>query len=148
MARPDIVRGTYVNILMGDGAEPEVFTPLCGLTTRTFTDQINTNDTFIRDCADPEEVPMREVIASGRQWDMTGTGRWNRSDAERINAAQGVLKNYRFEIGEPAGDAVYAGYYAGEAMQTNISITGADDDFVTGDLAFASNGEWLWTAVP
>ncbi|MBI1179103.1 MAG: hypothetical protein GC201_00995 [Alphaproteobacteria bacterium] len=147
MPLPDIVKGTYVNILMGDGADPEVFTPICGLNTRGFTEQVNTSDKFIRDCADPEYVPIRRLIASGKQWDITGSGWMNRSQLAMINAAVGVTKNYRFEIGEPADDQVYGGYYGGPAMLTSKAITGADDDDVTIDLTLASDGAWIFTEV-
>lgn len=147
MARPDIVRGTYVNILMGDGAGPEVFTPICGLTTRTFTHQVNTSDAFIRDCADPEDIPAREINPTGEQWDLAGNGWLNRADLEDVNAAVGTIKNYRFEIGEPAADQVYGGYWFGEAMLTQLQITGDDGDFAQVDLAFASNGVWVFQSV-
>jgi hypothetical protein len=79
MARPDIIRGTYITILMGDGAAPEVFTVLCGITAKSMTTQVNTSDTFNRDCADPEDVPVRQISATGRQWSMRGSGNMNRA---------------------------------------------------------------------
>jgi hypothetical protein len=145
MAKPDILRGTYVNILIGDGAEPEVFTPICGLTARTFTDQINTSDAFIRDCADPEDVPKREIVATGEQWDLTGTGLLDRAGLAVLQAAKGTYKNYRFELAEPTGNEVYGGYWAGEGMLTSISINGPDGDFTSVDISIASNGEWTET---
>jgi hypothetical protein len=40
MAQPDIIRGTYFSLMLGDGAGPETFTALCGITTRDFTHQV------------------------------------------------------------------------------------------------------------
>jgi hypothetical protein len=148
MARPDILRGTYVNILVSDGAAPAVFTPLCGITTRDLTDQINTQDAFVRDCADPEEVPTRSVIGTGRQWDMTGSGWMNRATLADVDALMGALEEYRFEILEPADDKVYGGYYSGIGMLTQKKITGEDGDFVKLDITIASDGPWVWTTVP
>ena len=151
MARPKILRGTYVNLLLGDGnvnPGPEVFTPICGITTRTFTHQVNTNDTFVRDCADPEDVPSRETMNTGEQWDLSGSGLLNRSDLERMQAAVGQVQNWRYELGQPAGDAVYGGYYAGAAKLTNLTITGDDGQHVTVDLTIVSEGDWAFTAVP
>jgi len=54
MAAPDIVKGSYIDILVGDGATPEVFSVLCGFSTNSFTEQVNTSDEFTYDCADPE----------------------------------------------------------------------------------------------
>jgi hypothetical protein len=39
MAQPDIIRGTYFAMGVGDGASPETFPALCGITTRKFTMQ-------------------------------------------------------------------------------------------------------------
>lgn len=147
MARPDIVRGTYINILMGDGEDPEVFTPICGLTTRTFTHQINTSDAFVRDCADPEDIPARELTPTGEQWDLAGNGWLNRADLEDVDAATGQIKSFRFEIGEPAADQVYGGYWFGQAMITQMQITGTDEDFAQIDLTIASHGEWAFQTV-
>ncbi len=147
MAQPDIIRGTYFSLMMGDGAGPEVFIALCGISTRNFTHQANTNDVFTRDCALPENVPVRRAIVTGEQWDLTGEGVLNRSDLERIEAAFGVKKNYRFLFTEPSDDEVFQGYYAGSAILSNMTITGEDENFATMSLTFVSDGEWTFTEV-
>jgi predicted secreted protein len=146
MARPDIIRGTYFILSMGDGQTPtETFTALCGITTRTFTAQTNTNDKFTRDCADPEDIPIRRLIPTGRQWSLTGEGELNRAQLDNLIAAEGQTKNYRFYYTEPTGDEVYRGYFEGAYMMTNLQITGPDDDFAGISLQFESDGEVTWT---
>lgn len=145
MAQPDIVKGTYIDILIGDGDTPEVFTPICGLTTKNFTEQVNTNDVFVPDCADPEDVPIRRLNVTGRQWDISGDGLYNRAQASVIRNAVGVTKNYRFVVGEPTGDDIDAGYYEGPAMITNRQLGGSDGgSFASISLTIASDGEWVW----
>ncbi len=144
MAQPDIIRGTYFVLAMGDDGSPENFTALCGITTRTFTDQVNTTDQFTRDCADPENIPIRRLITTGRQWSLAGEGSLNRADLEDIIAAQGVTKNYRFYYTEPADDEVYRGYWEGAAKIVNRTVTGSDDNFATLSLQIESDGEWVW----
>lgn len=147
MAAPDIVKGTYVDILIGDGATPEVFTPICGLTTRSFTQQVNTNDSFIPDCADPEDVPTRRLIPTGIQWDLSGEGLLNLAQHELVReASAGITKNYRFRVGRPAGSVVGAGYYHGPAMITNMQETGStgNGEFAQISLTIASDGNWDW----
>lgn len=144
MAQPDIIRGTYFVLAMGDGGSPENFTALCGISTRTFTDQVNTTDQFTRDCADPENIPIRRLITTGQQWALSGEGSLNRSDLEAIIAAQGVTKNYRFYYTEPADDEVFRGYWEGPAKIVNRTITGADENFATISLQIESDGEWVW----
>jgi hypothetical protein len=147
MAQPDIIRGTYFSLLMGDGAGSEVFTALCGITTRDFTQTANTSDSFVRDCADPENVPIRRLIVTGKQWSISGSGDMNRADLARINAAHGFTKNYRYLFSEPSSDEVYQGYYHGPAILTSIKITGGDDAYAKIDLTLESDGEWLFTEV-
>lgn len=148
MAQPDILRGTYISLMLGDGAGPEVFTALCGLTTRDFTGQTNTNDQFTRDCADPENVPIRRIIPTGKQWDLTGEGSLNRANLATIQAADdGQPHNWRYVLAEPASDLVYGGYYYGSGVITNIKVSGPDDGFTTISITIASDSEWLWQTV-
>lgn len=151
MARPNIIRGQFVSILVQTAAgPPAVFTPLCGLVTRSLTDAVNTDDQFVRDCALPDEVPWREIIATGRQFSIAGAGQLNRDQFDLLETLVGALKNYRFMIAPKTGEVTPAvnGWYAGEAMVTNKRITG-DDGALTGvDLAIESNGPWAWVDAP
>lgn len=150
MAQPDIIRGTYFSLMLGDGATPtEVFTAICGIRTRNFTHQSNTSDVFTRDCADPENVPVRNLIVTGSQWDLTGEGVLNRANLEDLQAADdGQPHNFRYLFTEPADDEVYQGYYAGAGIITNFAITAEDENFATISLTIASDGPWAWTSVP
>lgn len=150
MAVPTIVKGGYLDILMGDGAEPENFLPICGLTTRSFTEQVNTNDTFVPDCADPEDVPFRRLVPTGKQWDISGEGLLNLDNWRELGGATGITKNYRFVVGRPAGSVANTGYYAGPAMITNLQIGGSigDGAFATASVTLASDGEWIWNDAP
>jgi hypothetical protein len=146
MAQPDIVKGTYIDILYGDGADPEVFTPFCGLTARNFTQQGNTNDVFVPDCADPEDVPIRRLVPTGKQWDLSGDGLLNLAQREAVDELWMVTQNYRFRIRRPAGSIVGAGWYEGPAMLTQIQWGGnvGGGEFASGSVAIASDGEWVW----
>lgn len=151
MSRVNNLRGTYVEILMGDGATPEVFAVLCGVTTRSIVTQVNTQDAFNRDCADPEDIPVRELITSGKQWSMRGSGQMNRDMFTDLLDAVGETKNYRFflraKVGEVALDDPLNGYLGGPAKITSHTINGNDGDFVGVDLAIESDGEWTWHPV-
>lgn len=147
MAQPDIVRGTYITIMLGNGAPTEVFEPVCGIISKGFTAQVNTTDVFTRDCANPEDIPIRRLIQTGKQWDMSGSGQLDRSKLADMQEALGVTRNWRYVIGEPTGDAVYGGYYAGPAMLTQIQHSGDDGDFAGIDLTIASDGQWNFVPV-
>lgn len=146
MAQPDIIRGTYFVLAMGNGEESETFTALCGIKTRDFTQQANTSDTFIRDCANPEDVPIRRLIVTGKQWSLAGDGDLNRAQIEDINDAFAVTKNYRFYWTEPADDEVFAGYFEGPAILVNHKIGGNDDIYASLSIQLESDGEWTFTA--
>lgn len=146
MALPDVLKDGYVTIAMGDGATPtEVFTAICGLTTRTFTHQVNSADRFIKDCTDPEDVPTRLLTLTGEQWQIAGSGLLARESLADLQAAMGLTKNYRFILGEPATDEVYGGHYQGPAKLLTLTIGAVEGEFVTVELAFASDGAWAFT---
>lgn len=147
MAQPDIIRGTYFSLMLGDGGGPETFAALCGVTTRNFNQQANTNDQFTRDCADPEDVPIRRLIVTGKQWDLSGEGTLNRANLADIQAAFGITRNWRYLFTEPANDLVYQGYFAGPGILTSLQINSEDSSFATISLTIASDGEWTWTTV-
>jgi hypothetical protein len=147
MAQPDIIRGTYFSLMLGDAGGPETFAALCGITTRDFTQQANTSDQFIRDCADPEDVPIRRLIVTGKQWDLSGNGVLNRANLATIQGAWGVTRNWRYLFTEPTGDDVYSGYYAGPGILTQIKVTSEDTNYAQIALTIASDGQWDWTTV-
>lgn len=147
MALPDLLEDGYVTIALGNGATPtEVFTAVCGLTTRSIAEQVNTADRFVRDCADPTDVPIRRVQITGKQWSLTGSGLLARESLEAVRGAIGVRKNWRFIIAEPATDEVYGGTYQGSAVLTSLTIGATEGEFVNIELAIASDGEWTFTA--
>lgn len=145
MSVPTIVKGAYVDILMGDGAGPEVFAAICGITTRNFTAQVNTNDVFVPDCADPEDIPVRRANPTGKQWDLSGEGLLNLDNWQALDAKLGVTGNFRFRIGRPSGSVANTGYWSGPAMITNMQIGGVQGDggFASVALTIVSDGEWI-----
>lgn len=147
MAVPKILKGTYVNIMMGDGSTTEVFTVVCGLTSRKLVKQLQHSDQYIRDCALPEGVPFRVLNVTGDSTDLTGSGVMDRSGLAALQAAYGITKNYRFTLTQPAGDPVYGGYYQAPFILTQIGITGTDADYTQADLTFLSNGAVTFTPV-
>lgn len=151
MSRPNNLRGTYVTILAGNGASPEVFVVLCGITTKSITDQVNTSDAFNRDCDEPEEVPVRQIITSGRQWSLRGSGQLNRDQFDLLEGLVGKSNSYRYFIAakesEVAGDNPLNGYYGGKAVLTNKTINGDDGQYVNVDVSFESDGAWAWNDV-
>jgi predicted secreted protein len=148
MAQPDIIRGTYFVLGAGDGASPETFLALCGITTRNFTHAHATSDQYTRDCAAPEDVPVRRLIVTGESWSLSGNGVLNRANLATIQGLDdGQTHNFRFYFTEPADDLVYQGYYEGPAIMTSLQITGDDGNYAQISIALESDGLWGFTPV-
>lgn len=153
MSEPQILDGTYVTVAVELTADSGVFTPLCGIVTRSLAQQINTRDRFIRDCTVPGSVPIRRVIATGSQWSLSGGGLVNRDQFADIrgvyaDAKQNVRKNFRFIFDEPTDDTVvgFAGYFEGSGLMTQMNINGNDDDDSGLDLTIEGDGDLAWVA--
>jgi hypothetical protein len=148
MAQPKIIRGTYFSLMGGNGGSPETFTALCGISTRTFTHRRNTSDQYTRDCADPIDVPVRNLIVTGEAWTLSGTGVLNRENLDTIQALDdNQPHNWRYLFTEPSDDLVFQGYYQGAGIITSFEITGGDENFATISLTIESDGPWVWTTV-
>lgn len=145
MSRPAIVRGSYISIAVEDADNPGTFLALCGLNTKNFVYQKNSSDEFIADCADPEDVPVRALNITGRQWDISGDGYHNRTQAGLLRDLmdEGSSRTFRFVMAEPAADAIDDGYWEGPAQLMNLNI-GAGTGRATSAVAIASDGEWVW----
>jgi len=147
MSQPDIVKGTYIDLLVEQPSDSGTFVRICGLSTKTFTYAKNSGDIFIPDCDDPEDVPIRRLNITGRQWDLSGEGFYNRAQASLIRTLveEGSPRTFRFAVAEPAGDAIDAGYWEGPAQLMNVQYGGpAGGEYSTLSLAIASDGEWVW----
>jgi len=146
MARPQILRSTYIDIAVEEPALSGTFVTLCGLTTKSFTAQKNSEDQFIADCADPEDIPVRYLNITGRQWDISGEALWNRAQGVlmRSLADESTSRTFRFIIDEPATSDVDDGYYEGPAQLVNLQISGSGSTNATGSVAIASDGEFVW----
>lgn len=144
MAFPNRVKPGFAVIEMGNGSSPEVFTILCGIRTQGITAQTNTTDDFLKDCVDPEAVPVRFVIPTGKQWDLSGSGVVNLDNLTNILNAQGVSKNFRYTLGVGTGQTGTEVVMAGPAMITNVQIGGSEDNFASLDISIASDGEWTY----
>lgn len=144
---PKRLKSGFINVLVGDGATPEVFTLLCGASQKTFTDQKNTTDDTLDPCDDPEAIPFRVLQVTGRQASIGLNIVYNRTQAAMIRElmASSDSVNMRFQFTEPNGDAVDAGYYAGQFQVVNFQVTaGGNAEYATGTLQIESDGEYSW----
>ena len=140
----------FALIKMGDGEDPEVFTAICGIQDVTINKQVNTTDRFVRDCAKPGEVPARKTRANGRQMDISGSGLSNVDNIEDMEAALGVIKNYRVELykqdGTDTGELLGTYAAAFRLVSDNLSASLQGDS--SADISLVSEGDWTYTPAP
>jgi len=140
----------FALVKMGNGASPEVFTAICGLQDGTINRTVNTQDRYVRDCVKPGEVPERKVKATGRQTDITGTGLTDKAEVTRVEAALGVVKNYKVEVYADNGTdtGLLLGTWAGPFMLLSSNNSVPRDGTASLELTLASHGAVTWTAAP
>lgn len=141
MAKPVVIAGTKLLLLVGNGASPEVFGEPCGLTTKGFDLSASTNTTLIPDCDDPELPAWESTDVNALSASGSGTGvmaveafaTWN----DWFMSAEG--KNMQIKL-----DHADLGHYAGMFKLTSFKLAGTRGNKVTVDLSFKNDGEVTW----
>lgn len=146
MSVPSIVKASYFTVAVEDVPGSGNYTLLCGLTTRSFADQVSTSETTVRDCMDPEAAPFAIRNVTSRAAEISGNGNYNRAQGALLRSIIGKSLNYRFIMGEPGLDAVDQGYYQGRFVFSNMTISGDDGAYATAQMTFQSDGPYAWTA--
>lgn len=135
-----------VVVKIGNGADPEVFTTICGMESATLNETVQSSDRFRRDCAKPGKVPTRSVRVTGKQWDMTGSGVANVDQVALLQSALGIHKNYQL-VGiryDDTDEGEELGTFEGQGVLTarNLSLGG---DESTGEITVAGENDLVWT---
>lgn len=126
MARPTTLRFGAGTFWIGDGADPEVFTKVCGFNSVELTTDKSTNDTTVADCDDPDAPTWTEKDVVSLSWSMSFSGVMAVESLDTVETAvmSSVSTNVRLELagaGTGAGKTIRR--YAGAAHLKN-SITG------------------------
>lgn len=145
MAKPKVIAGTKLLLLVGDGASPEIFAEPCGLTTKGFELTVSTNTTVIPDCDDPEAPAWESTDPNALSGAATGSGVmavasftvWNQWF---LGASP---KNMQIKLDDPE-----LGYYSGSFLLTSFKLAGVRGNKVTVDVTIKNDGEVIWTDNP
>lgn len=127
-------------ILLGDGSSPEVFTAICGLTSKGFNYTTDTSSTNVPDCTD-EDLPSfseKDIIAFSAQ--LSGSGVATRQSLGMMQEwiTSGERKNVTVSFAEaPVGDPEI---YTGPAVLSSLNVTANKGERVNVDITidFAS----------
>jgi hypothetical protein len=137
----------FALIKLGDGAQPEVFTAICGVTDVTINEAAQINDRYVRDCTKPGEVPVRKVKVNGKSLEISGTGLSNADTVADLMGAIGKHKNYKVETyaddGTDAGSLL--GTYAGTFVMTANNLSAPRDSAASGQINLANDGAYTYT---
>jgi len=147
MAYTTVLKGNYCDVLFGDGAVTEVFTQLCGMSTRglsiTYASAFEGVD---YDCADPEAIAITLREVGAQDWSISGSGFYNRGQQTALRDLLGTTGNYRFRISEDAADNIDDGYWQGRAFISAYEVTGNDGENAQISITITGAGLIEWTA--
>jgi predicted secreted protein len=141
MAQPTVLTGTKLLILVGNGADPEVFSQPCGLTTRAFDMAASTNTTLIPDCDAPDAPAWEAKDVNALSATVSGSGVmavesfdiWN----DWFMAAS--AKNLQIKL-----DNLALGHWAGSFILTSLKYGGTRGQKVTVDITLVNDGAVVW----
>jgi len=142
MALVKTTRWSELVLKVGNGAEPEVFTPLCTINAaRGITFNANTTEESIPDCDDLQKVQwlIREKISLSV--DVTGSGKVHKIDVKKFVDWHGSIDPVNCIV--VLDDAVAANEisFAGAYHLNTFSMSGdPGSPSVTGDISLQSTG--------
>lgn len=139
-------------IKYSDGADPAVFTTLCGIGSVGVNETTETQDRRVRDCAKPNKPGVRRIKVVGLNWTISGSGRTNADQrAVMKSTLLGKHVDYKVEYykddGTDAGELL--GTDAGTAVMTALNMT-TDPDAGTSDqeITLEGEGDLIYTPAP
>lgn len=136
MAAPTTSTFAEFIVKVGDGEAPEVFTTLCGLTSKSLDINNNTAATAVPDCLDEDAPAYEETNITSQTVGIKGTGVFPREKQKFIAdwALNGETHNIRVYPGKAiAGDIEY---YAGPAILKTLGLSAARGEKVQQSLDF------------
>jgi predicted secreted protein len=140
MAQPHTYTFGEFLIEVGDGADPEVFSAPCGLTSKSFNLQAATSDTNVPDCDDPDAPSWLERDVTSLSRDITGSGVLAEESLELWDdwATSGNPKNVQISLTDgDDGTRTWTGSY----ILSGFEITGQIGEKVQVNVTLVSNGE-------
>jgi hypothetical protein len=139
------VKGNYADIMYGDGADPEVFTQLCGISTRglevTYKTAFEAED---YDCTDPEAVAQTLKEVGAQDWSISGNGLYNRAQMAALRGLLGASQNWRFAMDEPAADSIDDGWWQGSGFVSSYKVDGNDGEWTKVSLTITGTALLTW----
>lgn len=146
MAQAQTVRFSGLRVLLGDGADPEVFTAPCGLTERSLTLSKELGENNVPDCADEDAASWteRDVVSKTAEVkgqgviDITALGTW------QAFYASDTSQNVRVEVWR----GTKVGHWQGAFHLESLEFGATKGERATIQPSLQSDGAVVWTAAP
>lgn len=144
MARPKTLSATKLLLLIGDGAQPEVFAAPCGLTSRGINFSKETNDTTVPDCDNPDAPSWTERVVSALSGTVSGSGVLAMEALEtwRDFFFSTESRNVRVKLDAPL--ASNGGHFEGKFHCTTFNVTGDNGEKINVEVELQNDGEVVW----
>lgn len=135
--------GRALLVKIGDGADPVVYSNLCGLNSKSLTLNNSSIDVTTPDCTSPEGALWTETLAGLKNVSVSGDGFFEDSTAEaRMNTVAMAADNSTdFQVVVPD-----FGTYAGTFRISSLEFGGETEGGVTYSLSLESTGAVTFTA--
>ena len=145
MAQAKTLRFPDQLLMIGDGADPEVFSAPCGFTSLNMTVNIETNTTNVPDCADPDLPAWLESDEVSKQMQVGGEGVIDTDALQmwRDWLMAGGEKNVRWFTAGAAANG--GGYFQAPGILTAYEETGARGERWSLSITVTLNGKPAWT---
>lgn len=135
-------KGRTLLIQIGDGESPEVFSNLCGITTRSFNMSANEVETTIPDCDDPSAAVQRTVEPGIVNRTFNGSGKFVSSantSAFLTHVREATVFNAKVVV---PGDGTYTGSW----MVSDFEFSGEMEGNMDFSATFVAAGALAYVA--
>lgn len=127
---------------------PAVYTLLCGVEDVTIDENVQTSETYQRDCAAIMLPGQRKITNQGYAWSLTAAGNDNVDIYATLAAAIGLRKDYEIDLYKDDGTngGLIMGTIVGTAMMTQRTRGYTTQNPGTLQLTLQGEGKPVWTA--
>lgn len=148
MASAETIKFGQQALLIGDGADPEVFSAPCGITSLTKSTSTNTSDIDIPDCDDPDLVIWLGIDEVSRRMTLTFSGTIAQQSLALWQSWEldGGVRNVRWLRNLTNLDL--RGYLAGPALLTEFEETSEARGRYTFTGTIIFDGKPVWVSLP
>jgi len=146
MASATRIKGGKVRVLLGNDANPIVYSAPCGFTSKTLTFTKGLEEVNVPDCDDPDAVDWVGRDATSLSMSISGEGVLAAQSVDTwLDAFHEVESTpVKVELEFPAKTITYTGRMHVESMEA----TAPNGRTVTSNISMQSDGEMVRTAAP